>query len=181
MKNNLLIAIGSKHPVKINSAKAGFEAMFPENSFSAEGYDVPSGVNDQPMSSQETLEGATNRAQALQTLCPMADFFVGIEGGIETINNTLLASAWIVVIDRNGTSTLGRSGAFPLPPNVKRLVDSGVELGHANDQVFKQHNSKQQGGAVGSLTGGVITRHSLYEHAMVLALATFKFPDLFSN
>ena len=137
-------------PVKINSAKAGFEAMFPENSFSAEGYDVPSGVNDQPMSSQETLEGATNRAQALQTLCPMADFFVGIEGGIETINDTLLASAWIVVIDRNGTSTLGRSGAFPLPPNVKRLVDSGIELGHANDQVFKQHNSKQQGGAVGN-------------------------------
>lgn len=155
--------------------------MFPECSFSAEGYDVPSGVNDQPMSSKETLEGATNRAQALKNLCPMADFYVGIEGGIEMINDTLLASAWIVVTDRNGTSTLGRSGAFPLPPRVKRLVDSGVELGHANDQIFEQHNSKQQGGAVGSLTGGVITRHSLYEHAMVLALATFKLPDLFSN
>ncbi len=35
-------------------------------------------------------------------------------------------------------------------------------------------NSKQQGGAVGSLTGGVITRQSLYEHAMALALVTFR-------
>ena len=181
MTNYLTIAVGSKNPVKIESARAGFEAMFPDKSFSAEGYDVASGVSDQPMSSEETLQGATNRAQALRDLCPTADFFVGIEGGIETINNTLIASAWIVVINRSGYSTLGRSGAFPLPPSVKRLVDSGVELGHANDQVFEQHNSKQQGGAVASLTGGVITRHSLYEHAMVLALASFKHPDLFSN
>lgn len=181
MSNNLTIAVGSKNPVKIESARAGFQAMFPENIFSAEGYDVASGVSDQPMSSQETLQGATNRARALRELNPTADFFVGIEGGIETINDTLFASAWIVVIDRGGTSTLGRSGAFPLPPGVKRLVDSGVELGHANDKVFEQHNSKQQGGAVASLTGGVITRHSLYEHAMALALATFKHPELFSS
>ena len=181
MINNFHIAVGSKNPVKIASATAGFQAMFPDKSFSAEGFDVASGVSDQPMTSQETRQGATNRAHALKELCPSADFFVGIEGGIETINETLFASAWIVVIDRNGTSTLGRSGAFPLPPSVKRLVDSGVELGHANDQVFKEHNSKQQGGAVASLTGGVITRHSLYEHAMALALATFKHPELFSN
>ena len=181
MTNNLHIAVGSKNPVKIASAIAGFQAMFPDKSFSAEGFDVASGVSDQPMSSQETLLGATNRAHALKEQSPSADFFVGIEGGIETINETLFASAWIVVIDRLGTSTLGRSGAFPLPPSVKQLVDSGVELGHANDQVFKEHNSKQQGGAVASLTGGVITRHSLYEHAMALALATFKHPDLYSN
>jgi non-canonical (house-cleaning) NTP pyrophosphatase len=54
-------------------------------------------------------------------------------------------------------------------------------LGHANDRVFHQHNSKQQGGAVASLTGGVITRQSLYEHAIALALATFKHPDLFNH
>lgn len=181
MTHNQLIAVGSKNPIKIESAKMGFHSMFPNENFSAEGYDVASGVSDQPMSSKETLQGATNRAQALQSLCPSADFFVGIEGGIETINDTLFASAWIVIIDRNGSSTQGRSGAFPLPPSVKRLVDSGIELGHANDRVFHQHNSKQQGGAVASLTGGVITRQSLYEHAIALALATFRHPDLFAH
>jgi len=179
MSNNKLIAVGSKNPVKIDSAKSGFQTMFPEMQFTAQGHDVDSGVSDQPMGGIETLQGATNRARALIEIFPAADFFVGIEGGIETIDETLFASAWIVIIDAQGFSTKGRSGAFPLPPSVKRLVDSGVELGHANDQIFQQQNSKQQGGAVGSLTGGVITRELLYEHAMALALAAFKHPGLF--
>ena len=52
-------------------------------------------------------------------------------------------------------------------------MEEGVELGHANDQVFDKQNSKQAGGAVGSLTGGQVTRQSLYEHAMQLSLVAF--------
>ena len=43
--------------------------------------------------------------------------------------------------------------SFDLPPAVAALVRQGMELGHANDHVFSLHNSKQSGGAVGSLTG----------------------------
>ncbi len=173
------IAVGSKNPVKIKSALAGFQSMFPDQDFSAEGFDVASNVSDQPMSCDETLRGASNRAQALRELAPAANFFVGIEGGIETIGGTLFANAWIVIIDAAGKIGSGRSGSFALPPRVKELVESGVELGFANDEVFKEHNSKQQGGAVGSLTGGVITRQSLYVHAIALALVAFKQSDLF--
>ena len=66
-----------------------------------------------------------------------------------------------------------------LPPKVQSLVEQGIELGHANDQVFSEHNSKHAGGAVGSLTGGVIGRQALYEHAMALALVAYKKPALF--
>ncbi len=173
------IAVGSRNPVKIAAALHGFQTMFPQQSFTATGYDVSSGVTDQPMSCEETLQGATNRANALTKLAAAADYFVGIEGGIEIIDETYFANAWVVILDRDGNVARGRSGSFALPPRVQELVQSGVELGHANDQVFQKHNSKQQGGAVGSLTGGVITRQLLYEHAMALSLVAFRQPELF--
>ena len=175
------IAVGSLNPVKIQSALIGFQSMFEELQFEAKGFDVASGVSDQPISDHETRLGATNRAMALR-LVPDAsesDYFVGIEGGVETIGETLFASAWIVIIDSKGKVSSGRSGSFALPPRVKQLVESGIELGHANDQVFKETNSKQSGGAVGSLTKGVVTRQLLYEHAMALALCGFCLPELY--
>lgn len=175
------IAVGSKNPVKIDSALAGFERMFPGQPFSVQGLAVPSGVSDQPMTSEETLAGATERAMALRSLDSTADFFVGIEGGIERVGETMFASAWIVIVDAAGNQGSGRSGTFPLPPRVQQRVESGIELGLANDEVFGELNSKQRGGAVGSLTSGVITRRSLYEHAMVLALVSFKHPKFFDH
>jgi len=180
MKAKSHIAVGSKNPVKINAALVGFQTMFPEIEFSAEGFSVPSGVSDQPMSCEETLQGATTRANAL-TQVATADFYVGIEGGIEIVDSTYFANAWIVIVDQQQNVARGRSGTFALPPEVQRLIESGMELGHANDQVFKEHNSKHAGGAVGSLTGGVVTRQSLYEHAMALTLVTFKLKDLYGE
>lgn len=46
----------------------------------------------------------------------------------------------------------------------------GIELGHANDQVFAEHNSKQKGGALGSLTNGLLGRTEYYVQAVILAL-----------
>lgn len=179
MGASIKIAVGSKNPVKLNSALAGFEAMFPRQQFAAEGFDVDSRVSDQPMTCDETRLGATNRANSLQTLAPDAGFFVGIEGGIERIGETLFASAWIVVLDSAGNLGVARSGSFALPRKVQQLVDSGMELGHANDVVFREQNSKQGGGAIGSLTGGIVTRQLLYEHGMALALVAFKNANLF--
>ena len=181
MKSSLKIAVGSRNPVKIKSALAGFEHVFPDQPFAVEGFEVASGVSDQPMSCEETLQGAKNRLTELRRIAPEVNYFVGIEGGIELIDETMFATAWIIIADASGRTSSGRSGSFPLPPSVKRMVQAGMELGYANDKVFKQHNSKQDGGAVSSLTGGVITRRSLYEHAMVLALVGFYQPDLYAD
>ena len=179
MPNSRSIAVGSKNPVKIQAALAGFQRMFPELKFTVEGFDVGSGVSDQPMSCNETLNGATNRANGLKSASPNSDFFIGIEGGIEIIAGAYFANAWIVVFDRDGNMARGRSGSFALPPTVQQLVEDGIELGHANDQVFQQQNSKHAGGAVGSLTCGIVTRQLLYEHAMALTLIAFRQPNLF--
>jgi non-canonical (house-cleaning) NTP pyrophosphatase len=55
------LIIASTNPVKVQSALHGFRLMFPDETFTTEGVSVPSGVSDQPMTDEETLQGALNR------------------------------------------------------------------------------------------------------------------------
>lgn len=171
------IVVASNNPVKIQAALAGFQRAFPDETFTARGVAVPSGVSDQPMSDEETLQGAFQRARNAQQATPEADYWAGIEGGCEEAHGELFAFAWIVILTR-GKIGKGRTGAFCLPREVADLVRQGIELGEADDRVFGRSNSKQGSGSVGILTGDVITRIDYYEHAVVLALIPFKNPTL---
>ncbi len=72
-------------------------------------------------------------------------------------------------------------GLLFLPQKVATLVRQGIELGKANDIVFKTHNSKHNSGAVGLLTNDLITRTIYYEHAAILALAPILNADLYAE
>jgi inosine/xanthosine triphosphatase len=166
------IVVASMNPVKINAARGGFERAFPEEGFEARGVSVPSGVSDQPMSDDETLAGAMNRAANARAAEPDGDFWVGLEGGVHDHSGQLEGFAWIVVLSPHGVGR-SRTATFQLPQAVAELVRSGVELGHADDRVFGRSNSKQTNGAVGLLTRDLIDRAAYYEHAVVLALIPF--------
>ena len=203
------VAVGSKNPTKLNSAKAAIERAFPSAQVACHGYDVPSGVSDQPMGDEETRVGAFNRARAAAAAFQsehgaLPDFSVGLEGGcaFETVDysaatvvrrsdniaasvdnsavgNTaikrnLLCFAYMAVHAPSvGKWGYAKTGTFVLPSAVAELVEGGMELGHADDKVFSRTDSKRSNGAVGLLTGDLITRTDYYEHAMLLALIPF--------
>ncbi len=173
------IIIASTNPVKINSTEIGFSKMFPGEIFFISGVPAPSDVPDQPMSDEETIKGATNRAHNVSRLEPDADYWVGIEGGLQLIDDELSAFAWVVVKSRDGKIGKGKTGSFFLPLKVAELIRQGKELGEADDIVFGTNNSKQANGAVGILTGDVLTRTTFYEPAVILALIPFKNPELY--
>lgn len=175
-----IIVLASKNPVKMRAVKAGFSRMFPDWEYEIQTISVDSGVSDQPNSNEETLKGACNRAESAMSAMPAADYWVGVEGGVEDLGDDMTAFAWIVVRS-NQVLGKGRTGAFFLPEAVSRLVRQGVELGEADDLVFGRSNSKQENGAIGLLTGNVVDRAQLYEQAVVLALVPFKNPDLYSG
>jgi len=172
------IVMASLNPVKLNAVLQGFQRMFPEEQFETITINVPSGVSDQPMSDGETLQGAINRSAAASMRIPEADYWVGIEGGVDEQDEVLQAFAW-VVIKSNGLLGKSRTATFELPNVIRDLVRSGVELGEADDLVFKRQNSKQANGAIGILTQDVIDRTAYYEHAVILALVPFRNHDLF--
>lgn len=172
------VIIASKNPVKIEAVMQGFKKMFPGEKFGFEGISVPSGVKDQPLDNEETLRGAANRADNASAEVKDADYFIGIEGGIEPVGEEMEAFAWVVIRsqERYGKS---RTGTFFLPKEVVKLIKEGKELGEADDIVFRRNNSKQQNGAVGILTGNAIDRMKYYSEAVVLALIPFKNSNLY--
>jgi inosine/xanthosine triphosphatase len=172
------VVVSSKNPVKINAVSAGLKRMFPKSDFNLVSVDVPSGVADQPMSDEETLQGAKNRVANATKLVGDADLYIGIEGGVCNLQNEMAAFAWIVICSKDLMGK-ARSGTFFLPKAVSELVQQGVELGVADDLVFKRENSKQAGGAIGILTENALDRKELYEQAVLLALVPFKNQGLY--
>jgi len=174
------IIIASTNPVKIQAVKNGFEQMFAEQKFEFKGVSVPSEVASQPMSNQETLQGARNRSDNASRLVAGAEYYVGIEGGVESTGSEMEAFAW-VVIKKSTKYGKARTGTFYLPLKIVNLIKAGKELGEADDMVFNRKNSKQDNGAVGILTGNVIDRTVYYTQAVILALIPFKNRELYSE
>ena len=166
------ITVASKNPVKIQAAKLGFQSIFPNTNFEVEGISVPSGVRDQPMDDSETKLGAINRVERAKKEQPNADYWVGIEGGIENLKEGMSVFAWIVIQSKTRKG-FAKTATFFLPPKVQKLVNEGIELGEADDIVFGVSNSKQSSGALGLLTDDVLNRTDLYQPAVVMALIPF--------
>ena len=181
------IAVGSKNPAKIAAVSQGFMTAFrlQNNELLLEGFDVDSGVSEQPVGDAETKQGAINRAKCAFEAYIMLHgsppcYSVGLEGGISTkeINEIMECSAWMVVY--NGSSFgSARTASFMLPESVACLVRDGMELGLADDTVFNRINSKEGSGTVGHLTRGVMSRSDYYSHAIVLSLIPFNWTELF--
>jgi len=173
MKSSINIVVASRNPVKIDAVRQAFSSQFPSASLELIPVDVESGVGDQPDSDEETRRGSRNRIEEARRVQPDADFWVGLEGGVDIVDDQLIAFAWMAIRGRNGKIGEARTATLPLPPAVQELVASGVELGEANDRVFSTINSKQRGGAFGLLTGGLYTREDVYRQALIFALVPF--------
>ncbi len=169
------VIVGSGNPSKLEAVRLGFQAVFPEQEFIFLTVEVNSDVSSQPMDDQETLTGARNRAQHAQEACPVADYWVGLEGGLSALDSgeeSLAAYSWIYILGKNQKG-FARSAAYILPEKITELIHQGMEQGEADDLVFGQANSKQASGGVGLLTNDLITRAELYAMAVKLALIPF--------
>ena len=167
------VIVASKNPVKVQSARTGFSALFPSIDWDVQGHSIPSGVSDQPMSDEETLQGAVNRARAAQQQFPNAHFWVGIEGGCSVQEAEMWVFAWIVVFSRERSSK-AKTSMFALPVEISKLVQEGIELGVATDMIFGKENTKHSQGVVGMLSKGLIDRTKYYVQPMIMALTVFE-------
>ncbi|RAI94895.1 inosine/xanthosine triphosphatase [Algoriphagus yeomjeoni] len=178
ISEKLLVIVGSKNPVKVACTDSAFTEAF-NRGFVVNGINASSQVSDQPRGDEETYLGARNRVVNAKKTFPEADYWVGIEGGIAEDEGGMYAFAWIYIEDKAGLNGKAKTGIFYLPEAIAKLIHSGMELGEADDQVFSQENSKQNGGSVGILTHGTITRQTYYNQAIILALIPFMNKELY--
>ncbi len=169
----MLVVVASHNPVKKAAVSQAFQSEYGAANIEIVAVDAKSGVSNQPRGDTETRSGAINRATDAAAKQQDADFYVGLEGGVDLFDDKLMAFAWIAIRHSSGEMSTVRSVSLPLPDAVRDLVAEGLELGAANDQVFSTINSKQKGGAFGLLTEGRITRESVYGQATSIALIPF--------
>ncbi len=178
------VVVGSTNPVKIEAVREAFKKYWPK--CEVIGCEVESGVAGQPMSEEETMRGAENRAKA--AVKTGGDYGVGIEGGVTEIGGKMFECAWVCVMRKSQISNspilkydigLGGGLYFELPPKVAAKIKQGGELGPIMAEVM-QYDVKRTNGAIGVLTKDRLDRKSAYKHIVLSALVKFVSSEWYS-
>lgn len=170
------IAVGSKNPVKIAAVEEVAKKIWPNATVI--GIEVQHGTSVQPTNDEESIQGATQRAQlALQSAD--ADYGFGLEGNTVETSHGMFLAGWVVVVDKKGEKGIASSGTIQLPEKIAEEVRKGKEVGPASDLHFSTHNIKQKEGTVGLLTNNLLTRKSAFERGVICALARFINPQYY--
>lgn len=169
------IMVGSTNPVKIEAVREAFGKYWPKCEVGGVG--VESGVAGQPMSEEETMKGALNRARGALSIG--GEYGVGLEGGVTDVGGELFECAWVAVVDKKGRMGLGGGLYFELPPKVAKEIREGGELGPIMERVMK-YDVKRTNGAIGVLTKDRLDRKSAYVQLVLSALIKFVSPEWYS-
>jgi inosine/xanthosine triphosphatase len=162
------ITVGSKNPVKLQATRNILEKIYSKLIIKA--VEVDSGVPDQPLSLEQTIEGAINRAKNAYT--PDTDLSVGIESGLMETPHSLsgyLDLQWCAIYDGQKI-TLGVSAGFEYPPMVVKEVLKGKEVGEIMDRVTGVDKLGEKKGAVSLLTRGILNRTENTEQCVLMAM-----------
>src|ERR1700689_261598 len=202
----IMIAVGSTRRPKLDAvseALTSFGHFLSENGqFEVTGVEVPSGVRHTPLTREDLMDGARQRAKTLERIANQKnepwEYFVGLEGGLDVIRDgdarCVFLENWAYVKDRSGRGFFGQSGGVLLPEALakrgggffgqsggvlppgalaKRVVDDGVELSNAIDAFAGGHGIRDAQGAWGVLTRNIITRQDAFRVAVINAFAPF--------
>ncbi len=179
------IAVGSLRKPKLAAVHEALQGLGAQLGRGAPveivGVDVESGVNHTPLSREESMRGARQRADALIRISRQTNknwnYFVGLEGGLDGIRDggryRVFLESWAYVSD-GSRGCFGRSGAVELPePLADEVFVKGVELGVAIDRFAGQAGIRDGQGAWGVLSGNRITRQEAFRVALIAAFAPF--------
>lgn len=169
-----IIVLGSKNPSKIKALENIIHTYDNFKDAIITGVDVDSGVCDQPMSDEETIQGAKNRAKLAfeKTNC---NYSFGIESGFTLVPGTkdgYMEQTFCVVYDGNEFH-IGSSAGFECPRDImKYILEDKMDLSQASNAAGYSTDPElgKKQGIVGVLTHGKKTRTQYTEDAVIMAM-----------
>ena len=163
------IIIGSKNITKVTATKEVLEELGHE----VIGENVLSNVSNQPFSDKETIQGAKNRA--LASLAKGGEIGIGLEAGVEYLNEQLFLVNWGVLATAKGDIFYAGGTRIPLPSVIKEVLESGVELSDAIDAYALKQDVRSKEGAIGILTSNFYNRKDNFIHIIKLLWGQYLF------
>ena len=166
------IAIGTENKAKIQAVENIIRAVWKDAEFSY--HKTNSLVNDQPLSDEEAIKGAINRAKEAINKGG-AYYGVGLEGTVNTNNYGMFLHGWVAIVDKSGNIGLGQSASVHVPKTIEQRIKKGEELGLIMQELMKDEKNsiRQNEGTNGILTEGLYTRVKEFEDATRCALSRF--------
>ncbi len=174
------IFVGSHNPVKINAVTVAASDTW--SAATVKGFDVPSGVNEQPLGDEMTKQGALNRAKAAleDGLAEFGDALedeevlgVGLEGGVTEMFGQMWSTVWVVVADRDGNIAEANGARFVVPEVVATKIRNGEEMGPVVAQITGHRDVRRKQGFIGVLTNGFVDRTEEYSGIAKMALGVW--------
>jgi inosine/xanthosine triphosphatase len=164
----MIVQVGSENPVKVKATKNILNKFYKNIYISS--VVVHSGVPDQPIGLDQTIEGAINRAR--EACVPGCDMGIGIESGLLETPHSLTGYVdmqWCAIYDGEKT-TLGVSAGFEYPPSVIKEVLNGKEVGEVMDGISGVEDLGEKMGAISFLSQGTLNRTTNTEQCVLMAM-----------
>ena len=175
------IFVGSRNPVKINSVINASSETWP--GVVVEGFDVKSGIPEQPIGDKVTKTGAMNRAKAVLDVGLKkheVDGFsfandevlgVGVEGGVfDDDEGQMWSTVWAVVLDKTGYMQFANGARFKVSDIVAEKIRKGEEMGPIIAEVVGEADIRKKQGMIGIITKGFIDRTEEYQGIVKMAI-----------
>ena len=181
----IIVAVGSTRKPKLGAVRDAIASignlLAPDAEIEIVGVEVESGVSHTPVSREELMQGARQRAEAVAKFAKQSgdpwNFFIGVEGGFDVLRENgsrrVFLESWAYVSD-GSSGYFGRSGSIEVPEAIaEEVVDRGVELSVAIDRFAGEVGIRDAQGAWGVLSGNLITRQESFRVAVIAAFAPF--------
>ena len=169
----LRFKVGSANKAKVAAASDTLKEYPHLCDAEVDGIKTDSGVSDQPLSLDETITGAMNRARSAYVDC---DYSVGLESGLMAVPQAKSGylDVCVAVIYDGREFHLGISSAWEFKDKqiIKSMVDDGLDMSQAIQKAGMTSNPDigSEEGAIGIVTKGRIDRKAYTKQALQMAL-----------
>ena len=180
------IGIGSKNNAKVLAVKSAFAKLaqaFDQPAFLSADYfaiSTRTSIPEMPLSTEQIVEGAIERARFTFNTLPSLDFALGLEGGtFPLISPSLDGKPQFflqnyVYVFNGQRGFLGSSPALPLPERViYALYREHRELAEVMDELTGKEDVRSNEGAFGVFTHDLLPRSASFEVAVINAMVPF--------
>lgn len=171
----MIIAIGSTNVAKVAAVKEIIERSPLFSGVQIVSLSTHSDVSSQPLSLQETIQGAKNRARSAFNKCNPCTYSFGIESGLMETSDVSTGFLHISIcsIYDGEHYYVGLSTGFELPPQILELIlVQKMDLSQACLHSGISHNEKigSTEGLIGVLTKGKIDRKEYSKQCIIAAI-----------
>ncbi len=175
------IAIGTLNKAKNEAVQKVISKIWPEAEYFPT--KTNSRIREQPLTDEEGIEGAINRAKHALELIPQTDYGIGLEGTVDTNKYGMFLSGWVAIVNREGEIGMGCSGKVLMPKYLEIQLNEGKELGPLVQEMLKDTNNeiRHSTGTNGLLTNNLYTRIDEFETATLCALAKFVSSEIYNK